>query len=1057
MSFKTLLRTAITAGGFLLLQGGAWAIPFPLNKIPVPEPANLSQFVKDKGAAIRLGKALFWDMQAGSDGVQACASCHFSAGADSRLTSQLNPGPTFAPASAPAFEIGSGQNYTLLPADFPFFQVSPPDGRLTTDELTGEPDDPNTVLVRDSNDIGGSQGITLTDFLAINEGDLLDSGTPRASLLFGASRQVTGRNAPSVINAVFNFTNFWDGSAHNIFNGETPYGPLDVDAGIWVDDGASPGLVKEKIALSNASLASQATGPPVSEVMMSFAGRSFPELGRKMLSLPPLDLQLVHPDDGVLGALSRADLEPDGSVAGGSGLSTSYRELIEEAFQDTLWSSEKSVTLNGGSYRQIEANFPLFWGLSLQLYQATLVSDRTPFDRFLGGNGDALSAAAQNGYLTFADKCAICHAGSEMTGAAVGSSIPLCTPPDCNPPLFGNNTTHTLIRAELDPEHFEVRLADAGFYNLGVRPTGEDLGRGAHAPIDNPFTGLPFPLSFTRLAQTEGLPFVTPMLPAGAAADLPAALDGAFKTPGLRNVELTAPYFHNGSMLTLEQVVEFYARGGNFPNNAELALNMQPVGGLRGNEVARAELVEFLKSLTDERVRNQTAPFDHPQLFIPSGDAAESMIALAPTGGGPAAQPPLLAVDPFASRVTLTALTFSGTVAPGSTVEVRVNARPPRFAAVTGGAWSVTVTSLPVGNNTVSFTAASATGGVETQNLPLTVLPVAVIRGAPAGGTNQTGATLSVSGAGVASYRFSLDGSPYGAETPVATPVILTSLSDGSHTVNVLAADALGNRQPEGAPASATWIVKATPPVLTLAPTPPTRVNSLTIGGTVELGSVPQVVAAPPARAGAVRSVGGAGTATWSCDITGLAEGGNAVTVTARDFVFNTTVVTGTITLDTVPPTLTLDPVPTPARASASQLLAGGTEAGIVPGITVAGGAPAAADVAGGSWSYRLSGLSAGVNRIAVSASDAAGNTSSILFEVELLQPDGNLKGSGEADISDALTALRVAVGLVAPTPRQLLRGDVAPLLNGVPDPDDRIEIADALTILRKVVGLLSF
>jgi len=1059
MSFKMLLRTAVTIlCCTLLLQGGAWAVPYPLNKIPVPEPAGLSRFVKDKGAAIRLGKALFWDMQAGSDGVQACASCHYSAGADSRLTNQLNPAPPFPPAFNPAFEVGTGPNYTLLPADFPFFQVSPVDGRLTVDELTGEPDDPNTVITRDSNDIGGSQGIALADFLAINEGDALDSGTPRGSLLFGASRQVTGRNAPSVINAVFNFTNFWDGSAHNIFNGETPLGPLDVTAGIWVDDGAGIDLVKEKIALDNASLASQATGPPVNDVMMSFVGRSFPELGRKLLSLSPLDRQLVHPNDSVLGTLARADLEPDGSVTGGTGLSTSYSEMIRDAFQDDLWISDKTVTLDGESYDQIEANFPLFWGLSLQLYQATLVSDRTPFDRFLGGNADALSLAAQNGYLTFADKCAICHTGSELTSAAVGSSIPLCTPPDCNPAVFANNTTHKLIAADLEPETFEVRLIDAGFFNLGVRPTAEDPGRGANAPVDDPSTGLPFPLSFTRLAQMEGLPFATPQLPPGA-ADLPVAVDGAFKTPGLRNVELTAPYFHNGSMLTLEEVVEFYARGGNFPGNAELALNMQPVGGLRGNVLARAELVEFLKSLTDERVRNERAPFDHPQLLIPSGDAADTMITLAPTGGGDAVSPPLLVIAPFATPTTLTTLAFGGTVDPGSTVEIQVNALPSRFATVAGGTWTLAVTALPVGNNTVNFTARSATGGIETQSLPLTVLPVALIRGAPVGGTNQTGATLSVAGAGVASYRVSVDGAPFSAEIPVATPVLLTGLADGSHTVSVLGSDVLGNQQPAGSPTTATWIVKATPPILTLAElTSPTRLNSQTIGGTVELGSIPQVVVAPPGQAGAVRTIGGTGTATWSCDITGLAEGGNAVTVTARDFVFNTTVVTGTLTLDTVPPPLTLDELPTPARATASQLLTGSTEAGIVPLITVAGGTPVAPDsITGGTWSYRLGGLPAGVNRITVASSDAAGNQSTVSAEVELVRVDGNLNGTGEADLSDALTALRIAVGLVVPTPAQLLAGDVAPLVDGVPAPDDRIEIADALTILRKVVGLLSF
>jgi len=1057
MKLTAALRmTAMTVLCLLLAQGALWGAPYPLSKIPVPEPANLSQFVKDKGAAIRLGKALFWDMQAGSDGVQACASCHFSAGADNRLTNQLHPGPAVPPAALPAFDIGTGPNYTLLPDDFPFFQVSPVDGRLSIDELTGLPDDPNTVVLRDLNDIGGSQGITLSDFLAINAGSALESGLPRLSPLFGAARQVTGRNAPSVINAVFNYSNFWDGRAHNSFNGETPLGPLDVNAGIWVDDGESPTLLKQRVAIGNASLASQATGPPLSDVEMSFAGRTFPDLARKMLALTPLGLQLVHPDDSVLGSLSRAELQPEGSVTGAAGLNSSYTQMIRAAFQDNLWDSGKTVTLPGAAQpnTQIEANFPLFWGLALQLYQATLVSDRTPFDRFVAGNTDSLSLSAQNGFLTFADKCATCHSGSELTSAVVGSSIPLCTPPDCNPPVFSNNTTHTLIRADADPETFAVRLIDAGFFNIGVRPSADDPGRGGGTA-----QGFPFPLSFTRLALAGDLPFVTPLLPAGASPATPVAVDGAFKTPGLRNIELTAPYFHNGSMLTLDQVVEFYTRGGNFPGNPELAVAMQPIGGLRGGVLKRGELVDFLKSLTDERVRNETAPFDHPQLMIPSGDLADTMITLAPTGGGDAVSPPLLVIAPFATPTTLTTLPFGGTVAPGSTVEIQVNALPSRFAAVTGGAWTLTATALPVGNNTVNFTARSATGGIETQSLPLTVLPVALIRGAPVGGTNQTGATLSVAGAGVVSYRVSVDGAPFSAEIPVATPVLLTGLADGSHTVSVLGSDVLGNQQPAGSPTTATWIVKATPPILTLGElTSPTRLNSQTIGGTVELGSIPQVAVAPPAQAGAVRTIGGTGTATWSCDITGLAEGGNAVTVTARDFVFNTTVVTGTLTLDTVPPPLTLDELPTPARATASQLLTGSTEAGIVPLITVAGGAPVAPDsITGGTWSYRLGGLPAGVNRIAVASSDAAGNQSTVTAEVEVVRVDGNLNGTGEADLSDALTALRIAVGLVVPTPVQLLAGDVAPLVDGVPAPDDRIEIADALTILRKVVGLLSF
>src|SRR5262245_3075497 len=59
--------------------------PPPLNTMVVPMPDDLGSFVEDFDATVRLGKALFWDVQLGSDGLTACASCHFHAGADSRV------------------------------------------------------------------------------------------------------------------------------------------------------------------------------------------------------------------------------------------------------------------------------------------------------------------------------------------------------------------------------------------------------------------------------------------------------------------------------------------------------------------------------------------------------------------------------------------------------------------------------------------------------------------------------------------------------------------------------------------------------------------------------------------------------------------------------------------------------------------------------------------------------------------------------------------------------------------------------------------------------------
>jgi hypothetical protein len=97
-------------------------------------------------------------------------------------------------------------------------------------------------------------------------------------------------------------------------------------------------------------------------------------------------------------------------------------------------------------------------------------------------------------------------------------------------------------------------------------------------------------------------------------------VDGAFKIPSLRNVALTAPYFHNGDVATLRDAVEFYSRGGNvFPVLAADGTVIEPLGvpSLTPDEVDA--IVAFLESLTDERVLYRRAPFDHPQIFVPNG------------------------------------------------------------------------------------------------------------------------------------------------------------------------------------------------------------------------------------------------------------------------------------------------------------------------------------------------------------------------------------------------------------------------------------------------------
>ncbi|MGE3172472.1 MAG: cytochrome-c peroxidase [Planctomycetota bacterium] len=88
---------------------------------------------------------------------------------------------------------------------------------------------------------------------------------------------------------------------------------------------------------------------------------------------------------------------------------------------------------------------------------------------------------------------------------------------------------------------------------------------------------------------------------------------GKFKVPGLRNVALRAPYMHDGSMATLDDVISFYnAGGGPGADPAVTAIAGQISTG------QRADLIAFLRTLTDNRVANERPPFDRPRLWSES-------------------------------------------------------------------------------------------------------------------------------------------------------------------------------------------------------------------------------------------------------------------------------------------------------------------------------------------------------------------------------------------------------------------------------------------------------
>ena len=188
----------LAAGATLGVTRAAGQVP-ALSDVPVPRPANLGDFVRDERAAEVLGKALFWDMQVGSDDVQACATCHFRAGADPRAKNQVSPGllraqiDSVGTVTPPAAERGRQVFFNVNAAPAPrgncLFCHS---GSLFTEATVEELAERGGNMVRNS---GGQLSDVGTRNIGVREtADDLGNGDVDP---FGAPLSVAARDAPA--------------------------------------------------------------------------------------------------------------------------------------------------------------------------------------------------------------------------------------------------------------------------------------------------------------------------------------------------------------------------------------------------------------------------------------------------------------------------------------------------------------------------------------------------------------------------------------------------------------------------------------------------------------------------------------------------------------------------------------------------------------------------------------------------------------------------------------------------------------------------------------------
>lgn len=193
---------------------------------------------------------------------------------------------------------------------------------------------------------------------------------------------------------------------------------------------------------------------------------------------------------------------------------------------------------------------------AIAAFERTVVSGNSPFDRwYFGGEEDAISEAAQRGFEVYIGqgRCVSCHTISQ------------------NYALFSDSRFHNL---NVNFSKIAEATDDLTAAYEERRAAGEDIDVMVLTDVDISELG--------RFAVT------------GVMSDI-----GAFKTPTLRNIAVTAPYMHDGSQKTLEDVANFYNLGGR--TGEDDPVNPFQSGGIRAlnlSDQQRADLVEFLKTLT---------------------------------------------------------------------------------------------------------------------------------------------------------------------------------------------------------------------------------------------------------------------------------------------------------------------------------------------------------------------------------------------------------------------------------------------------------------------------
>ncbi len=203
------------------------------------------------------------------------------------------------------------------------------------------------------------------------------------------------------------------------------------------------------------------------------------------------------------------------------------------------------------------------YGKAIEAYLRNLVSRNAPFDRFVAGHHDAISHEAKQGLSLFIGKagCIRCH----------------------YTPLFSDDDFHVIglhIDTNLSPHADPTETGRAANQALICNPSVAD----GDFKVNGHFSDAPHTTRDGNLCRQTIPP-------------------GLWRTEGLRQIAETAPYFHDGQAATLDDVIDFYDRGGD-PVGTFLG-GPKEIRALHFSSRQKEQLREFLKTLTGEQIPGQ--------------------------------------------------------------------------------------------------------------------------------------------------------------------------------------------------------------------------------------------------------------------------------------------------------------------------------------------------------------------------------------------------------------------------------------------------------------------